>query len=211
MRYILYICNMNKEYICKKCDVIFNNNKGCKSRIPLFCSRKCAGLYNGGLDSVKEKMSKAKIGKPTWNKGVKMWEGKEHPKGMLGKKGINSGRIISDETRKKLIVSHTGLKYPKVSGENHWNWQGGKTSKNEAIRKSAEYKKWRTLVFERDNFICQECKKVGGEIHADHIKPFSKYKELRFNVNNGRTLCVECHYKTDTYGGKMIKYANAIN
>jgi hypothetical protein len=173
---------MNKEYICKKCNVIFNNNKGCKSRTPLFCSCKCSALYNGGLDSVKEKMSKAKIGKTTWNKGVKMWEGKEHPRGMLGKK------------------------FPNRSGENSHLWRGGVTTENELQRKSPEYKKWRTLVFERDNFICQECKKVGGKIHADHIKPFSKYKELRFNVNNGRTLCVECHYKTDTYGSKMIKY-----
>jgi len=154
-------------------------------------------------------MSIAKIGKTPWNKGVKMWEGKEHPRGTLGKKGINKGRTISEETRKKLIHSHIGLKYPKVSGKNHWNWQNGKTPKNEAVRKSAEYKNWRKAIFERDNYTCVHCNVRGGELHADHIKPFALYEELRFSLENGRTLCINCHRKTSTYGNKILKYANA--
>lgn len=196
-----------KKYICKNCTNEFESNKGCKSRSPSFCSKKCAAIYNVALPLVKKKMSLAKIGKTTWNKGVKMWEGKEHPRGTLGKKGLNAGRVISDETRQKLIDSHTGLKYPNVSGENHWNWQGGKTTQNEAERKSAEYKNWRISVFKRDNYTCVNCGKIGGILNADHIKPFSKYKGLRYNLDNGRTLCVECHYKTDTYGSKALKYA----
>jgi 5-methylcytosine-specific restriction endonuclease McrA len=39
-------------------------------------------------------------------------------------------------------------------------------------------------------------------LQADHIKPFAHHPELRFDVNNGRTLCVPCHRKTDTYGGR---------
>lgn len=40
-----------------------------------------------------------KMNKPAWNKGVRMWKNKPHPKGMLGKKA-------SDETKKKMSVSH---------------------------------------------------------------------------------------------------------
>ena len=46
----------------------------------------------------------------------------------------------------------------------------------------------------------------GGKLNADHIKPFSLFPELRFDLNNGRTLCVECHKKTDTYCEKIYKY-----
>ena len=80
------------------------------------------------------------------------------------------------------------------------SWKGGITPINFSIRKSPEYKLWRTSVFTRDNFTCVWCGHKGGEIHADHINSFSLYHKLRFVVANGRTLCKKCHRATDTYG-----------
>lgn len=60
-------------------------------------------------------------------------------------------------------------------------------------RKTDEYKAWRASVFERDRFKCQICGRVGGVLNAHHIKEFSKYPELRYEVNNGITLCEDCH------------------
>jgi len=58
-----------------------------------------------------------------------------------------------------------------------------------------EYENWRISVFKRDNFVCQICLKVGGGLHAHHIKEWSKFKELRFNIDNGITVCETCHMK----------------
>lgn len=92
-------------------------------------------------------------------------------------------------------------------GSEHYRWRGGVTKENMKIRSSYEYRNWRRLVFERDDYTCQWCGARNGNgkkvvLNADHIKPFALYPELRFEVSNGRTLCEPCHAKTDTFRGK---------
>lgn len=79
------------------------------------------------------------------------------------------------------------------------------------MRKSVEYKAWRDAVFARDNWTCiqcRRCRKPGDRVvlNADHIKPFAMHPELRFDVDNGRTLCTECHKATKTWGITWKKY-----
>ncbi len=61
---------------------------------------------------------------------------------------------------------------------------------------------WRNKVFERDNYTCVLCGKTKCYLEADHIKPYSKYPDLRLVLSNGRTLCLDCHKKTPTYGNR---------
>lgn len=64
----------------------------------------------------------------------------------------------------------------------------------------AQYQEWRKSVFERDKYTCVLCGQKGGRLNADHIKPYAKYPRLRYALKNGRTLCIPCHKKTDSYG-----------
>lgn len=64
---------------------------------------------------------------------------------------------------------------------------------------------WRTAVFLRDKYTCQECGIAGKRLQAHHKKPWKQHPELRHDVSNGQTLCLDCHRATETYGGKNAK------
>jgi len=142
---------------------------------------------------------------------VGYWAGKKkfyapgewHP--MLGKKHTDEYRLNLSKTRRGVANPMFG-----VSGDKAPNWRGGITPINKAIRNSPKYIEWREIVFKRDGWKCQICPQIGGKLHADHIKPFAYYPELRFDINNGRTLCVSCHKKTETYGWKAYNYAKRL-
>mgnify|MGYP001579569362 CR=1 FL=1 len=136
----------------------------------------------------------------------------------------------TEETKRKLSLAVKGFKHteevklriseklkgkkPKnfgiyfgLKGINHPNWKGGITPINHKIRASLNFKLWRKAVFERDDYRCIGCgiKSEKGTkviLNADHIFPFFKFPRLRFDINNGRTLCVDCHKLTDTYKEK---------
>jgi len=87
-------------------------------------------------------------------------------------------------------------------------WKGGITLINQQVRNSEEFKAWRLEVFERDDWICQDCGVRGGYLHAHHIKVFSKFQDLRFEPMNGITLCKKCH---DKIRGKEEFYEQQFN
>jgi 5-methylcytosine-specific restriction endonuclease McrA len=156
--------------------------------------------------------------------GSKVWVGKHHTEEAKQKnreKHLGKHGSPSTEFKKGLIPWNTGKKCPWTTkrnlennptkrGSENWNWKGGITPIGQKIRASKEYILWRTAVFMRDDYTCQTCKQRGGKLEADHIKPFSQYPELRFAIDNGRTLCHECHKTTDTYLSKVFQYRRCM-
>ena len=103
----------------------------------------------------------------------------------------------------KLDFCSNECQYKYYSGENSPQWiedRGKLKNPNNSIRWSSDMIKWRKDVFGRDNWTCQECggRSMKGHpiiLNAHHIKPFAKFPEDRFDLDNGITLCVECHKK----------------
>ncbi len=60
-------------------------------------------------------------------------------------------------------------------------------------RYSTLYKKWRTLVLERDLHTCVKCGKKKEKVDCHHIVSWDDDEKLRFSVDNGQTLCSPCH------------------
>lgn len=94
------------------------------------------------------------------------------------------------------------------TGEKAGGWKGGTTAEYNRLRRTKPYKDWRESVFARDNWTCQKCATRGGRLHPHHVKSWSQFPELRFEVENGTTLCVNCHYHTHSeQGDKTFGYA----
>lgn len=168
--------NSQHEYSCEVCGKLFYSYH--KNR--KYCSRICKS--NAQKNQITLVCDKCGASYKT-AKSVYDW-------------GKNRGCIHNFCSTECANAFHVGVGSPnyiqdrtKVKNEDH------------CARQSAEMKIWREAVFTRDNYTCQMCgkrSKIGNPIYiqAHHIKPFSKYPELRYEVNNGITLCDECHKKT---------------
>ena len=105
-------------------------------------------------------------------------------------------RLIPPMTRPEVIAKAQATK------KRTFDRRGRKSRLRDLIKRTPEYKTWRRSVFERDKYTCQMCAVRGGELQADHIRPFAYFPDLRFELSNGRTLCRACHKSTPTYGGR---------
>lgn len=167
-----------KTVPCKKCGKkIYRSPKYLKrNRIGFFCSQNCFNIY--------------------------FWKENNPIKSYISR----------EKMRKTKISQH------KVGSLSHC-WRGNIRPLLDRIRGLYEYNQWRISTFRRDRFRCIECtSKIF--LNCDHITPLSylvyKYKiksieeaigcpEL-WDINNGRTLCVECHKMTDTYGPLAFRF-----
>ena len=153
--------------------------------------------------SLKNLIRGFKKGHTSWLRGKRGLQPWHNISGLLNisteeraRRGFKKGYKPSIETRKKISEA--------LKGEKHWNWKGG-VSKDKKQYFDLDYKLWREAVFERDNYTCQMCGAKGSDgvyLTAHHIKSWRNFPELRYEIENGITLCENCHSKTDNYKGR---------
>ena len=123
----------------------------------------------------------------------------------LGEKNSFYGKHHTTETLDMLSEMNSGANNPNHGkrGKDSNGWKGGLTPRMQAIRNSDAYKNWRDAVYLRDNWTCMECGARSSAdtavyLNAHHIHPIKDNKNtlLIFDVNNGITLCADCHNKT---------------
>jgi 5-methylcytosine-specific restriction endonuclease McrA len=68
-------------------------------------------------------------------------------------------------------------------------WKSQRTATSREV--SAQF---RQLVLKRDNWICQKCgARVEAELHVHHIEGATQQPGMANDLENGITLCKECH------------------
>lgn len=142
-------------------------------------------------EETKKKISEKNKGGSAWNKGLTKKDprvvkySKSSSLSRKGKTPWNKNIPNSVITRQKISATKQGIDVK--------NWKGNITPINlaERIRFRDTFQKF---IFERDNYTCQLCGARGGVLQVDHIQSWADYVELRFDPNNCRTLCMDCHY-----------------
>lgn len=203
--------NKNKKFeikICKFCKINPVKRQG-----KIYCSRKCSSESNKGSNN-------------------NMWKGGQIQKRCVMcntefsidpyLKDINkccSKKCQIEYRRSPEFRKKQSIRARKQILEQYGESPKFITSLELIIRESAKYRLWREAVWKRDKYTCQICKKT-GKICADHIISFiqillnediktyddsQKDESKLWDISNGRTLCFNCHYKTENYGFKAIK------
>lgn len=203
------------EHIKKLKDKALFNNPMKNKEISKKVSQKLKGRIFS--EEHKEKISKSKIGKPSWNKGLNVYTGggikkghkfgpmKEEHKEKIRK--AEKGKIIPIEVRDKIRLANLG----KFVGEKNPAWLGGKSF--EPYTK--EFNNiFRLKIKQRDGFICLKC----GMKEEDSAKLFGKGLSIhhinydkKLSINeNCCTLCVRCNAEVNTNRNSWTKFFQSI-
>jgi len=128
-------------------------------------------------------------------------------KGYQGGKQFHSQQVPWNKGTKGLQTAwNKGISATEQEAERlrSYNETRSKIAKSRGCKK---YFSWRKKVLERDGNKCTECKST-HRLAAHHIVPWEKLEKLRFDVDNGLTLCNSCHAKLEGFqiGHRGIKH-----
>ncbi len=163
---------MHELIFCVQCSKIFYQDISVLVRQEC-CSFECAFILRKKRGIIGGQFKKGFV---PFNKG-KTWVE------LFGEDKAKEISIRSSATRQGVLVK---------------DWAGYAAVERNKAMKTPEYREWRKAVYEYDEYTCQECgviKTLDNDVilHAHHIKRWTYYPELRYEISNGITLCVDCH------------------
>ncbi len=143
----------------------------------------------------------AKAGRPkgyaSWNKGLK---------------GVYSMKH-SSQFKKGYIPWNKGKRHLAICGENNPRWITDRSQlvKDEKKHLDSKYKIWMNGVKSRDGWKCKignsDCK---GRLESHHILNWKDYPELRYEINNGITLCHAHHPRKRSEEAKLSPFFQSL-
>lgn len=151
-----------------------------------------------------EKMRQTKLANPT-----RYWLGKKRDPALIEKMRLaNVGRIPWNKGT-HIKINNALFEWRKRGGairrENHYRWNPDREALRRNQRGDPEYKQWVKAVKRRDNNTCQLKDEIcEGYMIVAHIKGWALYPELRYNINNGITLCQYHHPRTRDEDKRLI-------
>ena len=136
-----------------------------------------------------------------WNKGKKFPElsGVNAYNYKGGKnKCTDCSKLLSNRVAKKCRSCNKIGNAGSINclGNMRYNWISDRTklSKGDEYRNSPAHREWSRSVKNRDGWKCKisngDC---SGQVVAHHILSWRDYAELRYQINNGITLCHAHH------------------
>lgn len=167
---------------CQKCGETFNTHKAHVERGQAkYCSRSCA-----------------RSGSPTRKRAPVVMK--------CLTCGKNLERYPADMRKSKTKKGFCSPEcwYSHNQKDNHYLWEGGQNE-----RMNPEGVRWRKKILERDKYHCRICH-ASRKLEVHHIHPFGKYPEKRWDLNNGVTLCKDCHRNLRNKEGEYIEILSFI-
>ena len=180
---------------CKICEKQFARESWRKQ---FYCSMKCKGIASRGKKLCDFECRFCK-------KTSKVWPYQLRTK-------VYCSRLCKGESMKGSVGYWNGKVRESMLGEKNHGYVKDRSKLqryNDANkdRRSYAYNNWRKNVWLRDNYKCRisnsEC---SGRIEVHHILSYADFPELRYEVNNGITLCRAHHPRRRAEEKQLIPF-----
>ncbi len=183
-------CSQERGYFIKTFEKYTKNSGLCRS-----CAMKLAPTKSA---ATREKMSKAKIGKPG-HRGAHSDETKTKMRQIALSRKCNpmKGKAHNEDTKRKISCARKKI--------NLVDFDGFLTEEDETQRRLFKAQGLHWKCFERDEYICDYCntKRTNDNmLNAHHLDGWNWAIDQRFNLNNLVTLCEKCHAEFHRKYGK---------